>query len=70
MTERRRLNRAAMEETIKQVVRRLMADHGPSRVTFAEVAREIGMTASALYRYFASRDELIAALPTLDKPET
>lgn len=40
---------------------RLMRDHG-SDVRFADIAREMGLSAPALYRYFADREELLTAL--------
>lgn len=40
---------------------RLLRENG-SDLRFADIAREMGMTAPALYRYFADRDELLSAL--------
>jgi AcrR family transcriptional regulator len=44
------------------VARAQMAAEGTAAVTLRAIAREMGMTAPALYRYFGSRDELVAAL--------
>ena len=49
-------------ETIKDVSRRLLAEKGVTGLSLREVAREMGLVSSALYRYFANRDELLTAL--------
>jgi AcrR family transcriptional regulator len=49
-------------QDIKGTARRLLAEQGPSAVSLRAIAREMGMTAPALYRYFSSLDDLIAAL--------
>ncbi len=36
--------------------------HGPSKTTVTDVARELGQTHASVYRYFASKAELIDAL--------
>lgn len=59
---RRERARAATIEEIKQVATQLMRDQGTTDLRFSEIAREMGMTAPALYRYFADRDELLTAL--------
>jgi AcrR family transcriptional regulator len=51
--------RAATTEEIKQTARRLLVSDGPEAVTLRAIAREMGMTAPALYRYFGSREDLI-----------
>ncbi len=51
--------RAATTEEIKQVARKILVDEGPEAVTLRAIAREMGMTAPALYRYFGSHQELI-----------
>ena len=53
--------RAEMIEAIKDVARAQIADHGAS-LSMRAVAREMGMVSSGLYRYFASRDDLLTAL--------
>lgn len=53
--------RAATIDEIKATAVRLLREQGPD-LRFADIAREMGMTAPALYRYFADRDELLAAL--------
>ncbi|MEV5611270.1 TetR/AcrR family transcriptional regulator [Streptomyces sp. NPDC052225] len=56
--------RARQEVTaaIKDEARRQLAADGPAKLSLRAVARELGMVSSALYRYFASRDELLTAL--------
>ena len=51
--------RAATTEEIIQTARRLLVDSGPDAVTLRAIAREMGMTAPGLYRYFDNRDELV-----------
>jgi AcrR family transcriptional regulator len=58
---RERLRDATIAE-IKQVARRQMAEQGTAAISLRAIAREMGMTAPAIYRYFAGRDELITAL--------
>ncbi|MFE6775479.1 TetR/AcrR family transcriptional regulator [Streptomyces sp. NPDC057702] len=40
----------------------LMASGGPDAITLRAIAREMGMTANAIYGYFATRDDLVTAL--------
>jgi AcrR family transcriptional regulator len=49
-------------ERIKSTSRRLMAEKGASGLSLREVARDMGVVSSALYRYFATRDDLLTAL--------
>src|SRR4051794_35102540 len=59
---RRQRQRDATVEEIKSVARDLMAREGTSSLNVRAVAREMGMTASALYRYFSNRDAILTAL--------
>lgn len=59
---RRERVRAATITEIKQTALALMHEHGTTNVRFTDIAREMGMTPPALYRYFADRDELVGAL--------
>ena len=59
---RREKQHISTQEEIKQVARRLMAEQGTAALSSRMIAREMGLTAPALYHYFASRDELITAL--------
>ena len=53
--------RAELTEEIKAVARRHLAVDGPN-LSLRAVARDLGVVSSAVYRYFASRDELLTAL--------
>lgn len=53
--------RAEMLTEIKAVARRHLATDG-ANLSLRAVARDMGMVSSALYRYFASRDDLLTAL--------
>ncbi len=49
-------------ERIKSTSRRLIAEKGAPALSLREVAREMGLVSSALYRYFPTRDDLLTAL--------
>jgi AcrR family transcriptional regulator len=51
--------RAAKVHEITQTARRLLVQKGPEAVTMHAIAREMSMTAPALYRYFDSRQQLL-----------
>ena len=53
--------RAEMTDEIKAVARRHLATDG-ANLSLRAVARDLGMASSAVYRYFASRDELLTAM--------
>ena len=53
--------RAEMTAEIKAVAKRHLETDG-ANLSLRAVARDMGMVSSALYRYFASRDELLTAL--------
>jgi AcrR family transcriptional regulator len=53
--------RAEMIEEIKTTARGYLATDG-ANLSLRAVARDMGMVSSALYRYFASRDDLLTAL--------
>jgi AcrR family transcriptional regulator len=61
---RRERVRAATVEEIKATARRLLVEQGPQSVTLRAIAREMGMTAPALYRYFPSHEDLLHAVIT------
>ena len=44
---------------IKQTARQVLVDQGVDGLALRAVAREMGMTAPALYRYFDSREDLV-----------
>lgn len=53
--------RVEMIEQIKDTARQHLAADGPN-LSLRAVARDLGVVSSAVYRYFASRDELLTAL--------
>jgi AcrR family transcriptional regulator len=53
--------RVQTTEQIKQIARAHLAAEGPN-LSLRAVARDLGVVSSAVYRYFASRDELLTAL--------
>jgi AcrR family transcriptional regulator len=59
LASRRDRLRADTVREIKQTARRVLVDHGVDGLALRAVAREMGMTAPALYRYFASREDLV-----------
>jgi AcrR family transcriptional regulator len=59
---RRERTRAATVAEIKGVALRQMHESGTTDVRFSDIAREMGMTAPALYRYFTGSEELLTAL--------
>lgn len=61
LTRRERQHAATVAE-IKDAARRLMAAEGAAGITLRAVARELGMTPSALYRYFDNHHALLTAL--------
>jgi AcrR family transcriptional regulator len=54
--------RAATKDEIVQTARRLLVRDGTEAVSLRAIAREMGMTAPGLYRYFTSREELLKYL--------
>jgi AcrR family transcriptional regulator len=63
MTQKRaeRLREATMSE-IKAIARQQMAEQGQAALSLGAIARAMGMTTPALYRYFENRDALVTAL--------
>ncbi|NBE52205.1 TetR/AcrR family transcriptional regulator [Streptomyces boluensis] len=59
---RRARLRAETTAEIKEVALELMASGGPGAITLRAIAREMGMTANAIYGYFATRDDLVTTL--------
>jgi AcrR family transcriptional regulator len=56
---RRERTRDATTAEIKATARRLLVQDGPDALTLRAIAREMGMTAPGLYRYFASHEDLV-----------
>jgi AcrR family transcriptional regulator len=60
-SRRERLRTATVAE-IKDAARRLLVAGGPSAISLRAIARDMGMTAPAIYRYFDSLDALVIAI--------
>ncbi|NDU72420.1 TetR family transcriptional regulator [Actinomadura sp. DSM 109109] len=58
---REKLRQATLAE-IHQAARELLTTQGSAAVTINAVARRIGMSGPALYHYFASHEDLVAAV--------
>src|SRR6266498_3555777 len=54
--------RPATIEEIKTLARQQLAEQGPGALSLRAIARQMGTASSALYRYFASYEDLISAL--------
>jgi len=59
---RREVNRETNLADIRLRARELLVAEGPAGVTLRPIARAIGLTAPALYRYYASRENLLLDL--------
>jgi AcrR family transcriptional regulator len=59
---RRDRRRAETREEILDAAREVFAETGALDFSLSEIARRLGFTPAALYRYFDSRDDLIKAL--------
>jgi AcrR family transcriptional regulator len=51
-----------MGDQIKQAAREQMAQHGTAGISLRGIARELGITAPAIYNYYPRLDDLITAL--------
>jgi AcrR family transcriptional regulator len=60
-SRRERLRAATLDE-IKQAARRLLVEGGAAAISLRAIAREMGLTAAALYRYFPNLEALAASL--------
>ena len=58
----RDIARVELTRRILARARAQLADVGPGELSVRQIARELGMASSAVYRYFPSRDHLITAL--------
>ena len=61
-TERRERFKETTREEVKAVAWGQIAKHGAPALSLRAIAREMGLTAPALYRYFRDRDALVTAL--------
>lgn len=51
-----------VRERIRAAAERQVAAHGPDAISLRSIAAELGWTAASLYRYYASKAELLDAL--------
>lgn len=58
----RQLAREQTVARIKDLALAQLAESGAGELSLRAIARELGLVSSAVYRYFASRDELLTAL--------
>jgi len=61
---RRERARAATVAEIKHTALELMREQGNTDVRFSDIARVMGLTPPALYRYYADRDDLLTDMIT------
>ena len=61
LSRRQRLRQATIEE-IKDTARQQIAEDGAANLSLGAIARAMGMTPPALYRYFENRNALVVAL--------
>ncbi len=54
--------RAQVRDEVKQAALRQLAASGPAGLSVAAIGKQLGVSGPALYRYFASRDELLTEL--------
>ncbi|MBO0730428.1 MAG: TetR/AcrR family transcriptional regulator [Acidimicrobiaceae bacterium] len=54
--------RAQIRDEIKDVALRQLAELGPGGVSVNAIGKDLGVSGPAVYRYFASRDELLSEL--------
>lgn len=59
---KRRDSRERTEAQIIELGRRHLVEHGAAGLSLRAIARDLGMVSSAVYRYVASRDELLTLL--------
>ena len=59
---RRELYRERTREEIITIAQRQVADGGVESLSLNAIAKQMAVSGAALYRYFASRDDLVAAL--------
>ena len=52
----------AFRDRLCAIAERLFAERGPHAVTMRELARELGVSAMTPYRYFADKEEILAAV--------
>jgi AcrR family transcriptional regulator len=61
-TSRRKQTHEATRDEIKSIAWKAVVDGGPQALSLGVIARELGVTTPALYRYFKSRNDLLSEL--------
>lgn len=61
LSRRERLRENTREE-IKAIARKHMQEQGTAAISLRAIARDMGLTVTALYRYYPSHDDLVTAL--------
>ncbi|HEU5473103.1 MAG TPA: TetR/AcrR family transcriptional regulator [Actinophytocola sp.] len=61
---RRERDKAETDREIRHQARVLLVEQGSEAVTLRAIARKVGITAPALYRYYTSREDLIEHIRT------
>jgi AcrR family transcriptional regulator len=59
---RRNEQQSNLQESIKEVAWKQIAEFGAAALSLRAIARELGITAPAIYNYFPDRDALVTAL--------
>ena len=54
--------RAQVRDEVKQAALLQLAESGPAGLSISAIGKQLGVSGPALYRYFASRDELLTEL--------
>ena len=54
--------RAQVRAEVKEAALRQLAESGPAGLSIAAIGKQLGVSGPALYRYFASRDDLLTEL--------
>jgi len=62
MPARRRLNRVEREASLLEAAARIVAEEGVEALTMEGLAARVGINKALPYRFFANRDEVLAAL--------
>lgn len=60
--ERGRYHHGALKETLIEAAQQLLADKGVAAFSLHELARRVGVSVTASYRHFESRDALLGAV--------
>ena len=60
--DRRQRQREATRTEIRQTARQLLVESGPEAMSVSAIARRMGLSGPAIYRYYGSHDELTGAV--------